>query len=372
MRTNSIFLLSSVAAGLVCGGWSTAAYAGLDINPYPNRTKAVVINPEPMKVEMRTQDAASPAVQKTAPPKVSPSVVELPVPKVQMNESVEMQNAAKAPPLEVSTSARFLETPVPMISAAPTPPKAMPVQQSVPVNVRPFSQKEKEALKAELREEIKRELRAELASTAVAEQDPIPLAYTPAPSPSFEPEPDTILERNVIHPIHNLMESLTSPKDEYNPKPVMNIEQGAKNSTQMQVSKDMQTPDVINPAAGSGQIDSRALQNRGLVAIQVPAQPMSKTQAVFGAPSGASGWTVIQGQDLRDTLGQWSQQAGVEMIWSVPHAYDVPQTSAVNGSYEQAVQALLEQYSLTDNRPLGSLHVDPQTGKRTLVIEVQG
>ncbi len=40
----------------------------------------------------------------------------------------------------------------------------------------------------------------------------------------------------------------------------------------------------------------------------------------------------------------------------------------VSGSYEEAVQTLLDQYMDDSRRPVGQLNIDPETGARTLLM----
>jgi hypothetical protein len=43
----------------------------------------------------------------------------------------------------------------------------------------------------------------------------------------------------------------------------------------------------------------------------------------------------------------------------------------VNGSYESALQNLLDQYGAGDSqRPVGQLNIDPETGQRTLLMNL--
>ena len=62
MRINYFFLYSSVAIGLVCGGFSTDAHA-LKINPYPNKgevtaAKQDVAKASPQKAEAKKRESS--------------------------------------------------------------------------------------------------------------------------------------------------------------------------------------------------------------------------------------------------------------------------------------------------------------------------
>lgn len=106
--------------------------------------------------------------------------------------------------------------------------------------------------------------------------------------------------------------------------------------------------------------------------VALPGPRLAQTQPVMQQHAMATPkWHSFAGANVRETLDVWSQEAGVELIWSHrDSAFDVRNTMNVEGTYEEAVQALLEQYDNARMRPVGSLHVDSQTGKRTLVIEV--
>lgn len=82
-------------------------------------------------------------------------------------------------------------------------------------------------------------------------------------------------------------------------------------------------------------------------------------------------WGAIEGADMRDTLTVWSSQAGVDFVWEGSFgSFDVLHTNAFDGTYEQAVEGLLDQYKDKFVRPVGRLYVSPQDGQRVLLIEV--
>lgn len=82
-------------------------------------------------------------------------------------------------------------------------------------------------------------------------------------------------------------------------------------------------------------------------------------------------WDGYSGANLKETLEVWSQKAGAELIWAHhDSAFNVRKTISASGTYEAAVQKLLEQYDNARMRPVGNLHVDSQTGSRILVIEI--
>jgi hypothetical protein len=93
--------------------------------------------------------------------------------------------------------------------------------------------------------------------------------------------------------------------------------------------------------------------------------------AQTGSQSGVGGnWNAAPGASLQSVLDQWGAKAGVAVVWQT--SINAPVKSAVNtgGNFETAVQSLLDQYAGDSARPVGRLNVDPQTGQRTLFMEM--
>ena len=80
-------------------------------------------------------------------------------------------------------------------------------------------------------------------------------------------------------------------------------------------------------------------------------------------------WYAEKGQSAYQVLSQWSRNAGVDLIWNSQFLVDLFDDIAVNGSYEEAVQAILSQYKGRSAGVHGSLFIDEVSGKKTLVIE---
>lgn len=80
-------------------------------------------------------------------------------------------------------------------------------------------------------------------------------------------------------------------------------------------------------------------------------------------------WQAEKGQSAYKILSQWSRNAGVDLIWNSQFLVDLNEDIAVNGSYEEAVQAILSQYQGRSAGVHGSLFIDEVSGKKTLVIE---
>lgn len=83
---------------------------------------------------------------------------------------------------------------------------------------------------------------------------------------------------------------------------------------------------------------------------------------------GGGQWSAPVGASMQQILQQWSKQAGVEFIWQSNQGFAVRRPVSA-GTYEEALQSLLEQYSDEKIRPNAQLNNDPQTGRRTLFVE---
>lgn len=93
-----------------------------------------------------------------------------------------------------------------------------------------------------------------------------------------------------------------------------------------------------------------------------------------GLPSAASGddvWKALEGANIRQVLEKWANEAGVVVLWEDNNAFAVLESFEQSGSFEGAVQRLLDQYKNDQVRPLATLHVDPNTQEKTMVVRVQ-
>ncbi len=81
-------------------------------------------------------------------------------------------------------------------------------------------------------------------------------------------------------------------------------------------------------------------------------------------------WQAPAGANIQTVLEQWGGRAGVAVQWQSYMSVPVKKAVNMRGGFEEAVQALLDQYSSDSRRPVGQLNVDPKTGERTLLISM--
>lgn len=123
------------------------------------------------------------------------------------------------------------------------------------------------------------------------------------------------------------------------------------------------------------------LQDHGQNKTISAGQPMPLSSSVRVAPgrhssemgggNAAARWMAPAGGSLQVVLEQWSSRNNVDLQWFADQGFAVKQTIAQNGSYEEALGALLSQYEGDKVRPAARLNTDPNTGLRVLVIETE-
>jgi hypothetical protein len=106
------------------------------------------------------------------------------------------------------------------------------------------------------------------------------------------------------------------------------------------------------------------------LAPKAAAEPAPKAPAVQASiPAMHDQWSAAPGTNIQAILDQWSSKAGVAIVWQSYMDFAVKQPISVSGTYEQAVQSLLDQYMNDSVRPIGQLNTDPETGTRTLLMD---
>ena len=102
-------------------------------------------------------------------------------------------------------------------------------------------------------------------------------------------------------------------------------------------------------------------------------EPMNTPLPALGTQEKAQtgrGWRALEGANIRQVLEEWTQDAGVELIWDNQNAFAVLDSFEMQAPFEKAVQILLDQYQESQVRPVATLHVDPQTREKTLIVRV--
>ena len=97
----------------------------------------------------------------------------------------------------------------------------------------------------------------------------------------------------------------------------------------------------------------------------------SRSMSPGGGAFGGAGaqFHAAPGAGVKNVLERWAHRQNVRLIWNADYNYPVKQAVSEAGSFDMAVQALLQQYDADKDRPVGRLNTDPITGKRLLIID---
>jgi len=124
--------------------------------------------------------------------------------------------------------------------------------------------------------------------------------------------------------------------------------------------------------AGAGNVSRMPTPLLPASTAPVASQPRVSTLS-RSTPSRASmsnaNWRAAQGDNLRLALQNWSKRAGVELHWDANQSFAVRQTVTRDGTYEDALRSILEQFTNENVRPIAQLNSDPSTGRRILIIQ---
>lgn len=86
------------------------------------------------------------------------------------------------------------------------------------------------------------------------------------------------------------------------------------------------------------------------------------------APSGK--WSGNAGANIQTVLEDWAKREGVYVVWNDYMSIPLKNSISQSGTFEQAVESLLDQYSSDQRRPVARLNSDPATGQRTLLMNL--
>lgn len=215
-------------------------------------------------------------------------------------------------------------------------------------------------------------------STAKADLDINPYPSKPAPRSSAKAQPidltDHLLPTDVLDVFPPFEGELRAPQSPSS-APVVNKKDMQPESEPAEpnvviVSPRMKAAHAVdNPPQFVPPASERLLEGE----LSAPTKLVKEVSTFPVTAVREQNWNGFKGANLRETLAAWSSKEGVELIWASQDSdFDVRKTFSIQGSYEQAVQALLEQYDNARIRPVGRLHLSNENSQRALVVEVLG
>lgn len=130
----------------------------------------------------------------------------------------------------------------------------------------------------------------------------------------------------------------------------------------------------IEPAAGGPDLPMPPPDNGALGVMKITTNLGPEYYDQTGNTGFGGGFHAVPGSGLKETLSLWSRDADADLIWMPENDFVVlGQIDMQAGEYENAVQALLDQYQGQSLRPVGALHTgDTTDGRPVLVIQSTG
>lgn len=109
----------------------------------------------------------------------------------------------------------------------------------------------------------------------------------------------------------------------------------------------------------------------GRKVLTPPARPaMASREKAPVVPPFHADWAASAGANIQTVIDEWSHKAGVTVVWQDYMSVPVKSTVSMSGSYESALQSLLDQFSGDSTRPVAQLNIDPESGQRTLLMNI--
>src|SRR5690606_22187091 len=106
-------------------------------------------------------------------------------------------------------------------------------------------------------------------------------------------------------------------------------------------------------------------------ALEKPAAAPQQVQLAADIDT-VSEWQGVKNATLRDVLTEWSERAGVSVVWSSEFDYPLQTDVRIQASYTDAVRTLLAGFGKASPRPIGRLFKNKAVGAQpVLVVETQ-
>lgn len=94
----------------------------------------------------------------------------------------------------------------------------------------------------------------------------------------------------------------------------------------------------------------------------------SVASALQGDAARPMRWRALRGANLQNTFEVWANAVGVKLVWTTDQDYAVRQSIVIEGPFDQAAMALLEQFGDTRPRPVGRVYREPGSNQLVLVV----
>jgi len=141
---------------------------------------------------------------------------------------------------------------------------------------------------------------------------------------------------------------------------------------------------LLSPASAKGMAAPKEISAPATMGYLVPptkaapaAPELTAAPLSLGTASPVHGdtfdmWAAEKGQTLHEVLEKWCRRAQVELTWQSEYDYPLQANVSLNGSFEDAVRALLFGFEGARPQPIGQLHKNADAGQMVLIVQARG
>jgi hypothetical protein len=197
-----------------------------------------------------------------------------------------------------------------------------------------------------------------------------------------------------VTPKRTMLSSSTVSSETSRPLPIINAHQDAQSqNTQGKApvsllalpdEKPLEKMPVVNKSIDVATVEPSAAkslppiieEDHVTASLPMPLMDVSQPVAVAAPKTPIVGadldakqeWLALNGKTLRSVLQDWSQQAGVSLVWSSDFDYPLQTDIRIAGTYPEAVRTLLAGFNKAQPKPTGRLHKNSGVGAQPVLI----
>lgn len=119
------------------------------------------------------------------------------------------------------------------------------------------------------------------------------------------------------------------------------------------------------------QILAEAGASEGMAATIKDAPPSAMPDQAQKTQDQSAAWQANKGANIQDVINLWAAREDVKVVWEAFTSLPVKNSQSSRGSFESALQSLLDQYEGDSVRPFATLNEDPRSGQKTLTMTME-
>lgn len=79
-------------------------------------------------------------------------------------------------------------------------------------------------------------------------------------------------------------------------------------------------------------------------------------------------WRALQGTNLKSTIKRWSARENIDFIWKADEVFLIKESLKDARNFNEAVATLIQQFDEQKTRPVATLNIDPDTGRKSIIV----